>query len=89
LFFSRVAFLCNLCFLFTLVMHYVPALKNAFVISTIIIIGLVMSVIINATVSIISIYFLLSGRRVAQYVPVWLLVTNFLFFIIQAILLIK
>jgi hypothetical protein len=48
-----------------------------------------MSVIINATVSIISIYFLLSGRRVAQYVPVWLLVTNFLFFIIQAILLIK
>jgi len=70
-------------------MHYIPALKNAFLISTLIIIGLVMSVIINASVSIISAYLLLSGKRVAVYVPLWLLITNFLFFIIQAILLIK
>jgi hypothetical protein len=89
LFFSRVAFVCNLFFIFTFFMHYIPALKNAFVASTLIIIGLVMSVIINALVSLISFYLLLSGRQVKQHVPFWLMITNFLFFVIQAILLIK
>jgi hypothetical protein len=70
LFFSRVAFLCNICFLSTFLVRYVPALKEGFFVSTIIVIGLVMSV-------------------VSHYVPLWLVVINFLFFVFQVILLMK
>jgi len=89
LFFSRVAFLCNICFLVTFVIRFVPALKEAFFVSTIVIIGLVMSIVINVMVNLFCLLMVMTRKPLRQYVPLWLMITNFLFFVIQVILLIK
>lgn len=90
LFFSRVALLCNLCFLLIYLMRYVPQLKEGFFVSTIIITGLVLAIVINLIVNLFYILIKVGYKKpVTPYVPAWLVVTNFLFFLIQAILLLK
>lgn len=90
LFFSRVALLCNLCFLLTYLMRYVPQLKEGFFVSTIIITGLVLSIVINFIVNLLYMLIKLGYRKpLTAYVPAWLAITNFLFFVVQAILLLK
>jgi hypothetical protein len=89
LFFSRVAFVCNICFLVTLGMHYAEQLKSGFMISTIIIIGLVLSIVINLMINIAYLLVGVARRNLTTHVPAWLIVINFLFFLLQAILLVK
>jgi hypothetical protein len=89
LFFSRVAILCNICFLVTFLIRYVPAFKEGFFISTIIIIGLVMSIVINVVINLFYLLIVLADKPISHYVPPWLVVINFLFFVFQVILLIK
>ena len=89
LFFSRVAFLCNICFLITFIIRYVPVLKEGFFVSTVIVIGLVMSIVINVIVNVVYLVIVVTGKPVRHYVPLWLVLTNFLFFVLQVILLIK
>lgn len=89
LFFSRVAFICNICFVFTLAMHYTQQMNSGFFASTIIIIGLVLSIVINALVNAASLFLLVAGKHLTHHVPLWLAVINFLFFVTQAILLVK
>jgi hypothetical protein len=88
-FFSRVALLCNICFLITLLLRFAPDLKYGFFISTIVIIGLVLSIVINVLLHIFCLLIIAAGKPIRQYVPAWLLVINFLFFVLQAILLMK
>ena len=88
-FFSRVALLCNVCFLITFFIRFVPDLKDGFLISTIIIIGLVLSIAINALVNLFYLAVTVVNKPVVHYVPLWLVITNFLFFVFQAILLLK
>jgi hypothetical protein len=89
LFFSRVALLCNICFVFAFLIRYVPVLKDGLFVSTIIVIGLVLSIVINILVNIFYVIITMSNAPVSRYVPRWLVATNFLFFVFQAILLIK
>jgi hypothetical protein len=89
LFFSRVAFLCNICFLATFIIRFVPALKEAFFVSTIVIIGLVMSIVINVMVNLFCLLMVMTRKPLRRYVPMWMMITNFLFFVFQVILLIK
>ena len=89
LFFSRVAFVCNVCFLLTLAMHYAEQMKTGFLTSTIIIIGLVLSLVINSLVNVAYLVVTASGKRVVKHIPACLVIINFLFFVLQAILLIK
>jgi hypothetical protein len=90
LFFSRVALLCNICFLLTFFMRYVPQLKGGFFISTIVITGLILSILINFVVNLLYIIIQVGFKKpISRFVPVWLVVTNFLFFVVQAILLLK
>jgi hypothetical protein len=89
LFFSRVAFLCNICFLITFLMRYVPALKEGLFVSTIIVIGLVMSIVINLIINLFYLLVAVADKPISHYVPTWLIVINFLFFVFQVILLIK
>lgn len=89
LFFSRVAFLCNICFLITFAIRYVPALKEGFLVSTIVVIGLVMSVVINVIINLFYLLIVMADKPISHYVPIWMVVTNFLFFVFQAILLMK
>lgn len=89
LFFSRVAFICNICFVFTLAMHYTEQMKSGYFASTIIIIGLVLSIVINAFVTAASLFLVIAKRQLTDHVPAWLAAINFLFFVLQAILLLK
>jgi hypothetical protein len=89
LFFSRVAFLCNICFLISICLHYIPAIANGMVSSTIIVLGTVLSIVINALTNVLCILVTLAGKPIRLFVPKWLIIINFLFFILQVILLIK
>ena len=89
LFFSRVAFLCNICFLITFLMRYVPALKEGFFVSTIIVIGLMMSIVLNLIINLFYLLIVVADKPISHYVPVWLVAINLLFFVFQVILLIK
>lgn len=89
LFFSRVAFICNICFLITFLLHYVPFISNGIISSTIIILGNVLSIVINVMMNILYILIILGGKPISSFIPVWLIIINFLFFIFQVILLLK
>jgi hypothetical protein len=89
LFLSRVALLCNICFVITLLMHYVPVLSQGVITSTVIILGTVMAIVINALMNFLYLIIALSGQRLQNLVPLWIIIINFLFLILQAILLIR
>ncbi len=89
LFLSRVALICNICFLITLLMHYIPAIASGIFSSTLIILGTVMAIVINVLMNILYLIIVFYGRPIRKFVPVWLISVNFLFLILQVILLIK
>lgn len=88
LFFSRVAFICNACFLITLLLHYIPHLSNNGISSTFIIMGRLLSLAITSVLIIIYIVLLITSPKLLKQVPPWLVLTNFLFFVAQVIFLI-
>ena len=89
LFLSRVALICNICFLITLLMHYIPAIASGIFSSTLIILGTVMAIVINVLMNILYLIIVFYGMPIRKFVPVWLISVNFLFLILQVILLIK
>jgi hypothetical protein len=89
LFLSRIGFLCNICFLISWLLRYIPFIANGIVPSTIIIMGHVLAIVINLLLIILYIVLALAGKSFRQYVPNWLIIVNFMFFIFQVILLIK
>lgn len=88
LFFSRVAFICNTCFLITLLLHYIPHLSNNGISSTFIIMGRLLSLAITSVLIIIYIVLLITSPKLLKQVPAWLVLTNFLFFVAQVIFLV-
>ena len=86
---SRAALICNICFLITLLMHYIPAIASGIFSSTLIILGTVMAIVINVLMNILYLIIVFYGRPIRKFVPVWLISVNFLFLILQVILLIK
>ena len=89
LFFSRVAFICNVCFLVTFMMQYTSWLPVQVLSSTILILGNVFALFINFIVNVTYGIFLLSKKALFLQIPRWLVIANFLFFIVQLILLLK
>lgn len=89
LFFSRVALICNICFLITFILLYMPIPSETGLSSTIIIMGRVLSVVITAVLMLVYIIVLFTSRKLFSHVPAWLVITNFLFFVGQVILLVK
>ena len=87
-FFSRVAFICNICFLAATFTQWLPALPDNALLSDIIILGYLVSVVINLLMNVVLILVSLTGRLRKTGVPVWLLIVNFVFFIVQILLLI-
>ena len=88
LFFSRVALICNICFLVTILLRFMPFLDNGAVSSTLIISGSVLSIIINSLLVLTYILLTVIRRPLRHYVPGWLVITNFLIFVLQVIFLI-
>jgi hypothetical protein len=85
-FLSRVAFICNICFLLATFTQWLPALPDNALLSDIIVLGYLVSVLINVLVNCIMLVLLLIGRLRVSAVPIWLLVANAVFFIVQILL---
>ena len=82
-FLSRVAFICNICFLVASFTQWLPALPEGLA-SDIVVLGYLVAIIVNLIVNLIVLLLLPFGKL--RGVPVWLLIVNGLFFIAQIIL---
>lgn len=89
LFFAKVTLLCNICFLVTFALRFIPALEQGVVTSTLLILGNIIAIVFNILFHLIWLFMLLTGRSLRGVVPVWMIAVNFIFLIIQIILLVK
>jgi threonine/homoserine/homoserine lactone efflux protein len=85
---SRVAFICNICFLLASFIQWLPHPPEGALISLIIVLGWLLSILVNFIVNGWVIGLLVAGKLRAASIPRWLLIVNGLFFIIQLALLI-
>jgi hypothetical protein len=85
---SRVAFICNICFLLTAFVLWLPNPPEGNLISTIIVLGYFLAIVINVLLNLSLLILFALGKLSAPRIPIWLLIVNFLFFIIQSILII-
>jgi hypothetical protein len=76
LFFSRVAFICNICFLLTILFHFLPGVSDSHFYSTILVLGFLVAVVLNMIVNLIIIVLLLSGKPLWSHIPRWLVIFN-------------
>ncbi|HWI91021.1 MAG TPA: hypothetical protein VNT20_07080 [Flavisolibacter sp.] len=83
LFFSRVAFICNICFLIAFSVQMTNWIKNEDITSMVALIGYVMGFIINPILVLCYLLVFIFSRRRLQTVPSWLLTANILFLVIQ------
>jgi hypothetical protein len=92
IFFSRVAFICNVCFVLVWVMKYYPHLEQGqpgeFV-SLVLILGILIAFLLNIVVNVFILVFILQRKAVWKRFPAWLIIANFLFLLPQIILFIK
>lgn len=84
LFLSRVAFLCNCCFLLAWLIQYMPVSPHGHIASTIIVLGTGVAVILNMVVNFFVIISLIQKKSNWQLYPRWLIICNFLFLLMQA-----
>jgi hypothetical protein len=83
LFFSRVAFLCNICFLIAFSVQMTDWIRNEDISSMIALVGYVMGFIINPLLVLCYVIVFLFSRKRLKTVPSWLLTANILFLVIQ------
>ena len=83
LFFSRVAFICNLCFVVAFSVQLTDWIKNEDISSMVALIGYVMGFIINPLLILSYFLLLIFSRKRLKTVPSWLLTANILFLVIQ------
>lgn len=84
LFLSRIAFICNLFFLLTVLLQWRNLIGDERVASTVIIIGYVFAVFLfNPMVNLSYGIALLRRSALFSSVPRWLVLTNFIFLILQ------
>lgn len=84
---SRVAFICNICFLLASFVQWLPNPPEGIVVSYVILLGYLLSGLVNVVVNGWVLTLLLVRRLRAAAVPTWLLIVNFIFFILLLILL--
>jgi hypothetical protein len=84
---SRVAFICNICFLLASFIQWLPNPPEGALVSMIILLGYVLAILVNTIVNVGVIILLLSRRLRSGQPPRWLLIVNFIFFAIQLTLL--
>jgi hypothetical protein len=84
---SRVGFICNICFLLASFIQYLPNPPEGPAVQLVILLGYLLSIFVNLFVNAWAIV-LVARRRLRQaQVPVWLLVVNFIFLLLQLSLL--
>lgn len=81
-FFCRVAFICNICFVLAWFMQYIPD-PDGHISATILILGIGIAVMLNLLVLTIFLMVWAQKKRWPEGFPRWLIITNFLFLIVQ------
>lgn len=82
IFFSRIALICNICFVFAHFLRYEDNLQMNAVFSTVVMLGYG-SLILNLILAISLIALMVFRRTMLKIAPRWLFITNFLFLIAQ------
>ncbi|HEY4111857.1 MAG TPA: hypothetical protein VGM48_22720 [Puia sp.] len=85
---SRVAFICNICFLLVSFSQWLPQFPDNALTSDVIVLGWLVSIAVNIFLNLILIVLFFVRRLRRTGIPVWLIVVNFLFFAAQVIILI-
>lgn len=83
LFYSRIAFVCNIFFLLAFTLHLTPWVTNEDLTSWILILGYVMGFILNPILNLIYLILFIGRRKFIPPVPSWLVMANVLFLVIQ------
>lgn len=83
LFLSRVAFICNVCFLVAFSIQMTDWIKNEDITSMIVLIGYIMGFIINPLLVLFYFFMFLLAKKKLKVIPSWLLTANILFLVIQ------
>src|SRR6478672_660913 len=83
LFLSRVAFICNVCFLIAFSIQMTDWIKNPDITSMIALVGYLMGFLVNPFVNLCYLFLWIIARRNLKIVPSWLLTANILFLVIQ------
>ena len=89
LFFSRVSFICNVCFIVTFLMQYLSWIPSLFFSSTIVILGNFLALLVNFSVNCAYGFLFFVNMKKLLVIPRWLIIANFLFFVLQLTLLLK
>lgn len=84
----RVAFICNICFLLASLILWLPNPPAGEVVSTVIVLGCVMGLPLNAIVFGWSLALAVAGRWRGVAMPAWLMVFNFITLCLQLVSLI-
>ncbi len=83
LFLSRVAFICNIFFLLSASLQFYNWARNSEVNSTIIIIGYFLAILFNPLINICYFFLLIFRKKIAEIIPLWLVIANVIFLILQ------
>jgi hypothetical protein len=83
---TKVAFICNVCFLFTSFIQWLPNPPEGELVSTTIIMGYVLAILVNLFVNGWLLIRWIAGRWKKGIFPSWLLIVNALFFVAQVTL---
>ncbi|HEY4335661.1 MAG TPA: hypothetical protein VGM89_07180 [Puia sp.] len=87
-FLSRVAFICNLCFLLVSFSQWLPQFPENALTSDIVVLGWLVSISVNIFVNLILLVLFVTGRLRKTGIAPWLIIVNFIFFALQLTLLI-
>lgn len=83
LFLSRLAFICNVCFLLAFSLKLTKWIADQDLSATIIVIGFVMVVLFNPLVNLCYLVLALVRRKALSMVPAWLITANIFFLLLQ------
>lgn len=82
---SRIAFICNVCFLVAFSIQMTDWIKNEDLTSLIALVGYVMGFILNPVLNVLYLIFFIVAPKKLRVVPAWLFTANILFLVIQVL----
>jgi uncharacterized membrane protein YhaH (DUF805 family) len=84
-FLSKLAFICNICFLVCFLLRYSNLELEDEVNSLLIIIGWLMAIVVSIFYFLITIFAMVRKRYHRAEIPAWLLITNLVFMVVELI----
>lgn len=82
-FLSRLAFICNLCWLLVSFSQWLPKFPDNAITSNIIVLAWIGGSLLNILLNTILLLLLLVRRLRKSGIPIWLMIVNFIFFALQ------